>query len=149
MTDLATDRIEANESAQVFCRALDAHDWPTLSALVDKASLDDESDAGHDELARSLADIFGPGPSAQVSRTWLGVIAEPPDLAHVIYRARFIAIPDQPGSVGIISLRRHEAGWRVILDGSGPLRLPGFGADMYVVARAQKSTHAQSNERRC
>ena len=72
MTDLATGRIEANESAQVFCRALDAHDWPALSALVDEASLDNE--AGRDELARSLADIFGPGPSAQLSRTWLGVV---------------------------------------------------------------------------
>lgn len=137
MTDGATDRIEANESAEVFCRALDAHDWRALSALVDQASLDDdEGEVGREELARSLADIFGPRPSAQVSRTWLGVIAEPPDLAHVIYRARFIAIPDQPGSVGIISLRRHGAGWRVILDGSGPLRLPGFGGDMYFVARA-------------
>ena len=137
MTDFATGRIEANESAQVFCRALDAHDWRTLSGLVDKASLDDEEgEAGRDELARSLADIFGPGPSAQVSRTWLGVVAEPPDLAHVIYRARFSAIPDEPGSVGIISLRRHETGWHVILDGSGPLRLPGLGSDMYIVARA-------------
>src|SRR6185312_5063695 len=100
MTDFATGAVEANESAQVFCRALDAHDWSALSALVDEASLDDENgQAGRHELARSLAEIFGPGPSAQVSRTWLGVVAEPPDLAGLrrrhAYRCSRVEIPHE------------------------------------------------------
>lgn len=55
MTDIATVPIEANESAQVFCRVLDAHKWVAISAPVDEASLGGE--AGRDELARSLAVI--------------------------------------------------------------------------------------------
>lgn len=88
--------------------------------------------------AKSLHGLFGRARD-QVERTWLGVVHEGTEQAHAVYRARFLLAADDEGSVGILSMRRTPAGWRVLWDGHGPFGLPGFGGHMYMVGRVAQS----------
>lgn len=89
--------------------------------------------------AGALQGLFG-RVRGEIARTWLGVVDEGTDRAHAVYRVRFPSVPDDEGSVAIVSMRRTSAGWRVLWDGRGPFGLPGFGPHTYMVARAPRST---------
>jgi hypothetical protein len=89
--------------------------------------------------AKALQGLFGRA-RGEIARTWLGVVSEGADHAHAVYRVRFPSVPDDEGSVGILSMRRTPTGWRVLWDGQGPFGLPGFGPHTYMVARAPQGT---------
>lgn len=89
--------------------------------------------------AKALQGLFGRA-RGEIARTWLGVVSEGADHAHAVYRVRVPSVPDGEGSVAILSMRRAPTGWRVLWDGQGPFGLPGFGAHMYMVARAPQLT---------
>ncbi len=89
--------------------------------------------------ARALQGLFG-RVRGEIARTWLGVVDEGTDRAHAVYRVRFPSVPDDEGSVAIVSMRLTSTGWRVLWDGRGPFGLPGFGPHTYLVARAPRST---------
>jgi len=107
--------IQASDVARRFCVALDKGDWMIVAELTDPDGL------------RAFADD---------RRTWLGVVDEGAEYAHALYRFRFHADPDLEGNVGILSMRRNSSGWGVLWNGQGPFGLPGFGPNMYIVARA-------------
>jgi hypothetical protein len=111
-----------------------AEDFAGVQTVAELESLTPEQVA-----ARALQGLFA-RTLAQIARAWLGVVTEDEDRVHAVYRARFLAAPDEEGTVAILSMRRSAAGWRVLWDGHGPFGLPGFGAHMYMVGRARRNT---------
>ena len=89
--------------------------------------------------AKALQGLFGRA-RREIARTWLGVVSEGADHAHAVYRVQFPSVPDDEGSVSVLSMRRTSTGWRVLWDGQGPFGLPGFGAHTYLMARAPHVT---------
>ncbi|MGH7648802.1 MAG: hypothetical protein ACREND_11840 [Gemmatimonadaceae bacterium] len=110
-----------------------AEDFAGVQTVAELESLTPEQ-----VVASALQGLFA-RTLAKISRAWLGVVSEGENLAHAVYRARFLAAADHDGSVAILSMRRTAAEWRVLWDGYGPFGLPGFGANMYMVGRAPRT----------
>jgi hypothetical protein len=59
---------------------------------------------------------LGGGPSSDARFTLLGSVAEPPDLAHVVYRAAFTGDAGGAAStVNLMSVRKDQGEWKAIL----------------------------------